>query len=93
MSPIPGADIELREYRNDEWQVKSRVTADENGAFSFRGVPSGEYELHVAATAFRSFGTQVRVKGKGKPDLGREIMVKLEPLDCGSAMVRKIQRQ
>jgi hypothetical protein len=93
VSPILGAGVELREYRNDEWQTKARVTADENGMFSFGGVSSGEYELYVAASAFRSFGTRVRVKSKGKPDPGREIVVQLEPLDCGSAVVRKVEKQ
>ncbi|MDQ3819737.1 MAG: carboxypeptidase-like regulatory domain-containing protein [Acidobacteriota bacterium] len=93
VSPIPGASIKLREYRNDEWQTKAKVTGDENGVFSFGGVPSGEYELYVAASAFRSFGTRVRVKGKAKPAPGREIVVNLEPLGCGSAVLRKAEKQ
>src|SRR5687768_1101107 len=45
--PLPEAEVELKKYRNDEWQTKYKVTADENGFFKIADVPSGEYEIHV----------------------------------------------
>jgi Carboxypeptidase regulatory-like domain len=91
--PISNANLELKEFRNDEWRTVSKVVADEQGYFKFENVPSGEYELYVTATHLRSFGTRVRVRQKANSQPNREIVVYLDGVECGAAKVRRIKRK
>jgi hypothetical protein len=89
--PISSALVELREFRDDEWQTKFKVTSDEKGFFRVENVPSGRYELSVKADNFRSFGTRLRMKAS-KANPKQEIIVTLGVglHNCGSARIQKL---
>lgn len=92
--PIANAEVELTEFRADEWQTRAKVGTDEKGFFSLENIPSGKYELLVRAANFNSFGAELRLKNsKSKPD--REIVVRLGVglHDCGSARAQKIKQK
>jgi Cna protein B-type domain. len=48
---IPGATVSLVNAQNKE----KRINSDENGAFSFAGVPAGQYTIRVTTTGFAGF--------------------------------------
>ena len=91
--PIPNAEVELKKFRNDEWQTKYKVTTDKNGFFQIGDVPSGKYEIHVVHPMIGRFGTMVRVIRKAKSNPRKEIIVVLEFMKCGDARVHEIKRK
>ena len=92
--PIPNAEVELKEFRNDEWQTKVIVKADEAGFFRIENIPSGKYQMFVSAIPFRRFATSIRLKDS-KSNPNKEIIIRLGigEHDCGSAKVQKIKRK
>ena len=91
--PIPNAEVELKEFLNDEWQTKYKAKTDENGFFKILDVPSGKYEIHVLHPMIGSLGTLVRVKRKTNSKPSKEIIVVLEFMKCGDARVQKIKQK
>jgi hypothetical protein len=93
-NPIANAEVELKEFWDDEWHTKIKVNTDEQGFFRIDNIPSGKYQMLVSSRVFHSFGAYVSLKSsKSNPD--KEIIVSLGMgiHDCGSARVQKIKRK
>jgi hypothetical protein len=91
--PIPNAEVELKEFRDDEWHTKIKISADEQGFFNIENIPSGNYQILVSGKVFRSFGANVRLKAsKSNPEKEIVVTLGIGIHDCGSARVQRIKR-
>lgn len=59
---VPGAEVQLRSRSG----AQSFATADDNGAYSFKNVPPGDYAIEVRAKGFASFTSDERNVVRGQ---------------------------
>jgi hypothetical protein len=61
MSPVPNATVTLVSMKNATWIAPVRTETDEAGQYSFKDIPSGEYQLTVRADKYQPFETQIYI--------------------------------
>jgi hypothetical protein len=58
-SPVPGADLVLK---NTATGVELQRTSEADGAYAFRNLLPGSYELRASLTGFQTYQTAVEVR-------------------------------
>ncbi|MEP6902931.1 MAG: carboxypeptidase-like regulatory domain-containing protein [Actinomycetota bacterium] len=77
---VPVATVQFRNINSEEFQT---FEADENGIFSVKGLPSGEYKVRVEMSGFNITEFTVKVSPRSSTASRKFVIIRLSP-GCAS---------